>query len=83
MPIALAGVHPLRKLAIAFLDFKETEVNLKMADVLSFAASCPLLEELQLGGELVRDDVHTRAEARPRKEPRHLGKLRKARNCTF
>ena len=47
--IALAGVHPLRKLAIAFLDFKETEVNFKMADLLKFAAGCPLLEELQLG----------------------------------
>ena len=47
--IALAGVHPLRKLAIAFLDFKETEVLFRMADLLKFAAGCPLLEELQLG----------------------------------
>ena len=47
--IALAGVHPLRKLAIAFFDFKETEVNFKMADLLKFAAGCPLLEELELG----------------------------------
>ena len=52
---ALAGVHPLRRLAIAFFDFEEAECNYTMNALIQFAAGCPQLEELQLG-EFVCED---------------------------
>jgi hypothetical protein len=46
---ALAGVHPLRKVAISFFDFFEDEVDFNLPALFDFAAKCPLLEELLLG----------------------------------
>ena len=54
--VALAGVHPLTRVALTFFDFSEVEVDYSMADLIGFAAGCPLLEELQLGEFIVHDD---------------------------